>query len=132
MNLNLTANGKSGRDWRLLAEVVRPGSADDDWVSAGLRAALAALELPLADLERVTGAAVESVGRAWRHARTPAAAAPPVAVRVLVSSPELNGPCSCGWGYFILERMTGDGGGLDEGSRAHVIELYLYADVEAV
>ncbi len=127
---------KGRRAWRVLADIAQPRRpAAERWVAAGLAAAVAPLQLPGAVVERLSTAALEAVMQA-QHPSTPKSGHPPVILRVLVPATIEVAAASCGWGFFILERAAGDAA-LGEPERlealpvpgAHLIEVYLYADV---
>lgn len=129
---------KGPRAWRVLADIAQPRRpADERWVAAGLAAAVDTLQLPRAVVERLSTAAVEAVMQS-RHSQTPKSRLQPVILRVLVPVTIEVAAASCGWGFFILERAAGDVA-LGEPERlealpvprAHLIEVYLYADVSA-
>ncbi len=129
---------KGRRAWRVLADISQPAQPTDErWVAAGLAAALEILQLPRAVVERISTAAVEAVAQA-QHSQTPKRRHRPMMVRVLIPATIEAAAASCGWGFFILERAAGDVA-LGEPERgealpvpgAHLIEVYLYADVTA-
>jgi hypothetical protein len=135
MNPNPVDTDKTVRGWRLLADIVQPiGWQDERWLTAGLTAVLAAIQLPAAELERLKIAAAEAAARAEPYAVSDQARQPLV-VRVLISSPVAAGTAPCSWGFFVIERAAGetdftgaDADRLNGPPRAHRIEVYLYAD----
>jgi hypothetical protein len=126
---------KSNIGWRLLAEVNQPPeSHDNEWMLAGLAAALASIRLPPQELQRVVNATVEAVTLARRQA-TRLHRAPRMMVRVLVSAPVEVGTAPSGWSFYVIERAAGelndteaDGDRADTRPWAQVIELCIYAD----
>jgi hypothetical protein len=133
MNADPISGDKPGLPWRVLAEFTQPAEVqDEEWIAAGLAAALHGISLPPSDLERLTDAAAEAAARAGSAAGA-GQAGPPLTVRLLISPALEASAARCACGLFVLERADGElaasGANRPAGPPStHVVELYLYAD----
>jgi hypothetical protein len=125
-----------GQGWCLVGEFEQPPeSLDEQWVVDGLTAALETIDGFSPDLERVKRAVVEAVKRAG-GCRTPVASmGPSLRVCVLTASAICGRLARPAWGFFVLERTTGEVDGTDavsdwqEGQpTGHRIDLFVYHD----
>jgi hypothetical protein len=125
-----------GQGWCLVGEFEQPPeSLDEQWAIDGLTAALEAIDGLSPDLERVKRAVVVAVKRAGGCRTTAAPMGQPLKVHVLIASAICGRLARPAWGFFVLERTTGEVDGIDavsdwqEGQpTGHRIELYLYPD----
>ena len=106
------------QQWRIAVEVIQEATTDYDQVLAErLATALHELNLPRSVLERMQQVATAAVGRAFENDTTRAAF---VTVLTPIRRPE-DGRISPSWGFFLVERGTGDG-------EQYQIEVFLYPD----
>jgi hypothetical protein len=132
----MSDSAMGGQGWRLVGEFEQPPeSLDEQWVVDGLTAALEAIDGLSPDLERVKRAVVVAVKRAGGCRTTVVSMGQSLKVRVLIASAICGRLARPAWGFFVLDRTTGEVGGTDAVSdwqeghpTGHRIELFIYHD----
>ncbi len=121
--------------WRVLSEFAGPAQRQvDQWMAAGLAAALDTIYPPFADLDRLKNAVVEAVAQTQRHVAAPGTLEARMVVRVLISARVDARAAPGGWGFFVIEKGTCQVSAVEAADRlrqqapARCLELYLYAD----
>jgi len=95
------------QQWRNVAELIQVAETDfEQAFRERLAMALHELNLPQGVLERMQQAATAALGRAFQADSTGAACLK-VQTRANQAAPQ---PIARSWGFFLVERGTGDGG----------------------